>query len=570
MQANVKMNVSLSGILVLLLVIALPSCNGGSGGNGDTDTVQETDAEENEPAAVMHTTLTRRLLPRLGGYDAACPDELERQDYCENPGPKAPDMRDYSREDLGTWDVTSGEEFMLSETLGVVRGEPGERRSLFTWAHFSDVHITDEESPHRLCYFDTKAIPSALRPADMYTEVVFDAAIRVINRFSALQPIGLVLITGDYSDSAQRNEIEDFITVLNGGAVDPDSGADDDPVSGPDNDPQDPFTAEGLDGVPWILTIGNHDTLYLGNWVIDEETRDVATGLFAEGGTRHGETYEIIYYEDIPAADPDRIMLYHNEMLQMFVDAPGEPQGHGFAQDNVDSDKGYYVYDPPNNAPVRFIVLDTANRIMGFDGDSLAFTSAVIDRDQYENFLIPALDQALTDKKLVIVASHHPSSKLQDDGFPERFITEEELNGTLKSYANVLIYNVGHSHENEIIPRLKEDGPGGFYQIQVSSLVDWPQQFRFFELVDNGNGTLSLFTVVVDHAGEEGGMTETARAWSLIDYQTGWEPGGPGVEPQDRNAELIFAVPAGFADAVANAPAGAKIQSLTHWQGISD
>ena len=135
---------------------------------------------------------------------------------------------------------------------------------------------------------------------------------------------------------------------------------------------------------------------------------------------------------------------------------------HGFDQDNVDNDQGYYTYDA--SELVRFIVLDTAYRPEGFEGQSFTYVDPVIDIVQHDSFLVPELDRALSDKKFVVVVGHHPSWKLQDDGFPDRFITTAELTDTLSSYPNVLIHCIGHSHENTLDAHLADGGTGGYFR----------------------------------------------------------------------------------------------------------
>jgi hypothetical protein len=41
---------------------------------------------------------------------------------------------------------------------------------------------------------------------------------------------------------------------------------------------------------------------------------------------------------------------------------------------------------------------------------------------------------------------------------------------------------------------------GGFWEINTASHVDWPQQSRIVEVVDNGDRTLSIFGTILDHA----------------------------------------------------------------------
>ena len=44
-------------------------------------------------------------------------------------------------------------------------------------------------------------------------------------------------------------------------------------------------------------------------------------------------------------------------------------------------------------------------------------------------------------------------------------------------------------------------GPGDFWEVSTASHMDWPQQARMLELVDNGGGRMSLVATMLDHAG---------------------------------------------------------------------
>ncbi len=566
---------------LLAMSISLVACSDSSGDDddnqpgtdGDATTDDDDDDDEDgdqdddddQPTIKAYTTAAQRLEPTLSEHGDEC-EGLEDDPACENPALAIPNMSVYENAGFGEWTVTEGEAFGQDPQLGVSDSDLssfGERRSLFVWAHLSDVHITDEESPNRMGSMDTKGIPSALRPMDIYTEHVLNAAVTSINYFNSKGGVDLVLASGDSTDSAQLNELTNFMTVMNGGMVNPDSGEDDDPVPGENNDPQDPFLAEGLNGIPWILAFGNHDELILGNWEVHEGTIEDGIGNHSPTGTRDGTTYEVINGE-IPA-DENRRPLRHEEIIQVLAETTeGIPAGHGFSAENVANNQGYYTYDPSPDSVIRFIVLDSAYRPYGYDEDLYTYVAAVIDRDQYEDFLIPELDRAKQDQKLVIVTMHHGSTKLQDDGYPDEYITTADLTGTLSSYDNVLIHCIGHSHENTLVRHDNEDEDGGYFEIQASALIDWPQQFRMYELVDNGNGTLSVFTVVVDHAAQPGSFAEISRRYALMDVQTGWGEGGPGISEQ-RNVEMVFKVPEGFEDVIANAQSKDAVQALTTW-----
>ena len=564
-------------LAVLMLGLVLPSCGNSDSDDDDDDTGPVMDGDDSTdddddatdgddtdgdtPTVRAYTTLVQRLEPTLSEHGEEC-EGSDEENECSNPAEAMPDMSAFEAVGFGEWNVTEGEVFGQDPAPGVSDSDTqsyGERRSLFAWAHLSDVHITDEESPNRMGMMDSKGIPSALRPMDMFSEHVLNAAVRAINYFHSRNPIDLVLVSGDSTDNAQWNEMANFMAIMNGGEVDPDSGADDDPIPGPGNDPQDPFVADGLNGIPWIVGLGNHDELILGNWEVTDKSIAEAIGADSSSGTRDGTTYQIVRGE-IPA-DENRRALRHAEMIQLLAE---DGSGHGFTTDSITENKGYYVYDPSPDSIVRFIVLDSAYRPSGYNPDLYTYVSAVIDREQYEDFLIPELDRAKQEHKLVIISMHHGSGKLQDDGYPDDYITTAQLTGTLSSYDNVLIHCIGHSHENTLTLHENEDSTGGYFEIQASSLIDWPQQFRMYELVDNGNGTLSVFTVVMNHAAEPDSFAEISRRYSLMDVQAGWGEGGAGISEQ-RNVEMIFKVPDGFTDAVAAATGKTAIQALTSW-----
>ena len=103
---------------------------------------------------------------------------------------------------------------------------------------------------------------------------------RTINAVNAEDAVDFVVLGGDNADSAQTNEVQWYLDIMDGApVVHCDSGIDDDPVPGEANDPKDPFAPVGLD-VPWYWVMGNHDVLVQGNFAIagreDEPRCDVA------------------------------------------------------------------------------------------------------------------------------------------------------------------------------------------------------------------------------------------------------------------------------------------------------
>ena len=282
------MSKRLTWLLVLawsvLAAGALSACGGGSDdpvnepSDGDTDSeVQnEGDSEQSldgdadaeaEVALFATTTAGATIVPTQPIDGSLCATAQQRKlGFCLNPALSAPyNIGAYTDAGLGVWTIGAGEPYALNEGAGVTRGTPATRRSLARFAHLSDIHITDEEGTMRMASYDTRAIDSAMRPADMYTGQVLDAAMNTINLLGADAPFNFALFTGDMSDTSEKWELERFLQIVAGGEINPDSGSKDDPIPGPGNDAQDIFQAVGLKNLPYLLTIGNHDNLIIGN-----------------------------------------------------------------------------------------------------------------------------------------------------------------------------------------------------------------------------------------------------------------------------------------------------------------
>jgi metallophosphoesterase (TIGR03767 family) len=421
-----------------------------------------------------------------------------------------------------------GEPYLVRTELGLKAraGRAKRRKPVIAFAQLTDVHICDSQSPMRL-ELGEKVSGSAYRPQEILGAHVADAMVRHINELGGGpvtgKPLALAIQTGDNSDNTQYNEVRWNIDVLDGGEVRADSGdltryegvMDGDPdfydpyFWHPEGTPEGlqddvprskygfptmpglldaaraPFQAEGLT-IPWYAALGNHDGLVQGNW-------PGTTGAYAE--TAVGDQKKTTKGDRTVTPDPDRRLLTKAEFVEEHFTTTGLPVGHGFTEANRTEGHGYYTFD---KGMVRFVVLDSVNP-NGFEDGSIG----------PEQFTWLKEILAASKRRLVVVASHHTIETMTNSVTtaidPRRRVLGSQIRAELLRHQNVILWVNGHTHTNHIWAhsphRKAEDRNGrGFWEVNTASHIDWPQQSRLLEITDNKDGTISIFTTMLDHA----------------------------------------------------------------------
>jgi hypothetical protein len=124
----------------------------------------------------------------------------------------------------------------------------------------------------------------------------------------------------------------------------------------------------------------------------------------------------------------------------------------------------------------------------------------------------------------------------------ENIIGLDRVNGTtvrdlLLRFPNVVGWVNGHTHHNDVQPHARAAGAavgGGFWEIDTASHVDWPQQSRVIELVDNGDRTMSIFGTIVDHAAPASWPTHPSTPLELAALAREGSRRSPGRGHSDR------------------------------------
>ena len=148
-------------------------------------------------------------------------------------------------------------------------------------------------------------------------------------------------------------------------------------------------------------------------------------------------------------------------------------------------------------------MLDTVNPNGYSDGS--------IDQAQFD-WLETVLSQSAG--KAVMVFSHHTSRTMKNTLICTGGDLESRVNGAgARAAAQPPPGDrLGQRpHPPQPVTAHPRPGGGGLWEINTASHIDWPQQSRLIELTDNHDGTLSIFTTMVDHAGPVSYAGDRAR-----------------------------------------------------------
>lgn len=599
--------------------------------------------------------------PALGPVEPAAASTLKRS-FTVEPG-----------DGLRKLTPAPGERSLVRRAPGV-RAKPGRvrrRDSLLFFAQMTDLQVIDEESPARKEYLSYGG-DTSWRPQEALTTQAGERLVRAINahRVSELRTssrrrarLRMTVITGDQTDNAQLNETRWYLSLMDGGSVDPSSGRipcdgapagytgvqdySDYPPQATDDDrladywdpdragargrygdlaypglmerAQQPFVATGLE-MPWYAALGNHDVARAGIAPGDHPAFDdeLATGCRkafpsdalppgALGAHSQGQALARLADPDIleqlerdsrpVLADPDRRMVGKRELKAMHG---REDSGHGFrlvdrAERRASTGSAAYYAHTPRRG-VRVIALDTSaegGRSNGnLDDPQYRWLARELDRNSSVSFDAKGRLRRDGDRdRLVIVTGHHPFTKLDNNWVDERapcngpravgcdmdprssrplhlgLTGRRPIVTLLQRYPNVVAYVTGHTHANKVTPYFRDDRRGGFWELVTTGSIDFPGQARLIELMDNNDGTLSVFGTLVNQAAPlepppsgtpAAGMTDAQLASLdrvLAGNQTLQRIAAPALGlRRDRNVELLVRDPRRLARRGVKAP----------------
>lgn len=339
-----------------------------------------------------------------------------------------------------------------------------------------------------------------------------------------------------------------------------------------------PVSAQGSD-VPWFVGVGNHDEAGRSNGDPTTAKTDFVDAL------RVGDRLpmrlpsgldELDFWETVNDSGPDdrRALLasmpsrqvqasglrreFSKEDLMESVAGNGgrnsRTSGPGHSPDGLP----YYTFDI--SAQVLGIMLNTASPDGGAKAVLDAAQAAWLE-EQLEGISRTSYDPAgkitarKVDNRLVVLFSHHPLPYFDEStdapGGSEPPLDRAAVLELISRFPNVVAWLNGHTHKHRVTPHRSEFGQGGFWEITTASLIDYPQQTRVVELLDNGDGTLSIAATLVDHSvpesvGYDGIHTPASMAalsLELVLNRPGLDSAEVTGTAADQNVDLVVRKP---------------------------
>jgi metallophosphoesterase (TIGR03768 family) len=543
-------------IFGLIFQLQLAAC-----GNGGSNTPYQ-QAETQWPIAkAVYTTAQQQILPVGLSEDTPQidPADVSRYEQYGYSAWQAGAGTNYSQ------DLDNPQHYEKRADLAPGYTDAPNAAHLLSFFSMTDIHITDKESPAQAIYIGWSALygPSSAGLSSCYSPIilstthVLDAAVQTINVLHEKTPFDFGIFLGDSVNNTQYNELRWFIDVLDGEVITPSSGAH---AGAQTIDYQKPYQAAGLDKtIPWYQVIGNHDQFWEGAAFENTKTRQAhvgstilnmgndpysasnaiaGTGTYmgvVDGTTPYGDVIDAGPEDNFPIpptviVDEDRRSLTTSDStsrnwMSEFFNSASTPVGHGFTQANIDNDIACYSFEPKADMPIKVIVLDDTCK-----GDGQPqYARACLDQTRID-WLTDELQKGQDEGKLMIIAAHipiHPQKTFDPSSGNYRLfsstslVDDFSLLDTLHSYPNLILWISGHRHVNVVTPQPydpTESGQGpqnSFWEVETSSLRDFPQQFRTFDIRRNSDNTISIIITNVDPAVAEGSPAAKSRGYAI-------------------------------------------------------
>jgi len=119
-------------------------------------------------------------------------------------------------------------------------------------------------------------------------------------------------------------------------------------------------------------------------------------------------------------------------------------------------------------------------------------------------------------------------------------VDDASLLSVLQNYPNLIMWIAGHRHMNTVTPQIHPTDPTlSFWEVETSSLRDFPQQFRTFTLCRNSDNTVSIIITNVDPAVAAVSPASTSRGNAIAAARISAAVTMNDTTSHSLNAELV-------------------------------
>jgi hypothetical protein len=248
-------------------------------------------------------------------------------------------------------------------------------------------------------------------------------------------------------------------------------------------------------------------------------------------------------------ADPNRHAVTTEAYINEFANSTSSPAGHGFAHTSSDSTIGCYAFVPKSTLPLKVIVLDNTCKAPGPAAGPYYYGAGWIDAARL-TWLTNELQQGQDADQLMILAAHIPINPQKDffDTTPApqfysgSYRSDAQMIALLHNYPNLILLMAGHRHVNVVTPQPSPDPAHpeyGFWEVETSSIRDFPRQFRTFDILRNNDNSISIVTTDVDPAVQSGSVAEKSLGYAIGAFRIFGKTALTDTSSHAYNAELV-------------------------------
>jgi hypothetical protein len=133
-------------------------------------------------------------------------------------------------------------------------------------------------------------------------------------------------------------------------------------------------------------------------------------------------------------------------------------------------------------------------------------------------------------------------------------VSDTTLLALLLGYPNLIMWIAGHRHMNTVTPQIHPTDPTrSFWEVETSSLRDFPQQFRTFKIYRNSNNTISIVITNVDPAVAAASLATTSRGNAIATARITTAVPFSDATSHSINAELVVQLTPTMQEVIASA-----------------